>query len=73
MGFEIILYKAEARGFETYRICESLAYKILSGRSRARTVDGQAGLDRFATSKIHKSTGLVLIKSDKSDTFYRFM
>lgn len=40
------------------------------GRSRARTVDGQAGLDRFTTPKIYKSTGLVLKKSDKSDSDY---
>ncbi len=34
----------------------------MSGPSRARTVSRQAGLGRFATSEVHKSKGLVLIK-----------
>jgi len=36
-------------------------FAFICGRSRARTVNGQAGLDRLAISKVQKSKGLVLI------------
>jgi hypothetical protein len=44
-----------------YVITTRLVLALFGGRSRARTVGRQAGLGRFAASKVHKSKGLVLI------------
>jgi hypothetical protein len=42
-----------------------LVLALIGGRSRARTVDGQTGLDGFTTFRMRLSTGLVLKKVTK--------